>query len=273
MSVIVTVSALLALVAAGVTLVYAVTVRSRATKLGPVGSSAVVARLEQDPATAGALADRRSCFQVSLQLISDALDEAIAGHLSRAEQSALARRTRMILNLLDASPAISLSFVIEDRILADLERTTTADCVWIISPDESIEFEYPDPTTSFSGVVLENLRRGVRYRYLSINTDATRDRAHRLLALTKGQAEQGQFQIRFLSPDYWATLRTFTDEIVLFTQPEAATAFYRFPDGKPARRWVQAPRADAKLRADDIRATWELAEPVDPIGAPQTAYA
>jgi hypothetical protein len=273
MSVIVTASALLALGAAAVTLIYAIAVRPRATTLGASGFSLAWAGSEHDPATVDALADRRSCFQFSLQVISDALDAATAGQLSRAQQSQLARRTRMVLSLLDASPAIAVSVVIEDRMLADLERSTKADCVWIVSADESIEFEYPDPAVSFSGVVFENLSRGIRYRYLSIDTDAARNRAQRLLAITGSQVQEGQFEVRFLSTRYWSTLRAFTDEIVLFTGRQEATAFYLFPDGKPARRWVQAPASAARLRADDIRATWDLAEPFDPIGQPQSAYA
>jgi hypothetical protein len=267
MSVIVTASAVLALMAAGLTVVYAFTVRRHAS-----GAAAAAPSASPAPGKAGALADPRSCFQASLELISDTLDAASEARSELAHTAALAMRSRMIVRLLEASPAIAFSSVIADRTLADIERVINAKHVWIVSADESIEFEYADPSISFSGVVFDNLRRGVEYRYLSIDTPAARDRAHRVLALIDAEGLAERFAVRFLSTDFWSKLHAFTETVVIFDGARS-DVFYLFPDVTPIRRWVQAPEQDAKSRTEDVRATWDLAVPFDAMGSAHEAYA
>jgi len=166
---------------------------------------------------------------------------------------------RVAITLLLESPAVSLSEVIDERRLLALEKKTNAKTVWIISPDQVIEFEYAE-TVSFSSAVLANLERGIKYRYLVRDTAPTRRRADELQAFLADLGLSDTLEVRFRPDEYWNVLGRRTEEFVLFEEPQQLVLFYRFPAfGAVDGRWVMAPSADAASRLADLCATWALA--------------
>lgn len=209
------------------------------------------------------LADPRSCLQVGLTIFDQALQQKASGHTSKA--------ARQLLNLLRASPLLVFSEIIDDHVLAKVENTTSAKRVWIVSSDESIEFEYPAPGTSFVGAVFNNLERGVIYRYLVPDTDNTRVRAMRLEELAKERGLEQRLQIRFLPDRYWIGLRSNTDQMVVFDGEDSAETYYLFPGSGvcgTVRRWIRAPFDDAESNVRDMDASWQLAAVSDRQSSP-----
>jgi hypothetical protein len=205
------------------------------------------------------LTDPRSCFQVALTSLDYAIRPTSNGDSGE-------RASRQLVNLLRASPRVIFSEVVDDRTLVRVEQVTAAKCIWIISSNESIEFEYSEPDVSFSPVVMGNLERGISYRYLVIDTRTTRDRARRLTDLVREKDLDERLQIRFLSSTYWAGLERNTDEIIVFDGPAATDMFYLFPGSTQSggmRRWIRAPRKDAERQSREVLSTWELTSTAD----------
>lgn len=208
------------------------------------------------------LADPRSGLQASLEVFDDAIPSS--EQLTDAQ-----RKASQLVHLLKGCPLLVIEEVIDDHVLLKVEGSTLARTVWIVSTDESIEFEYPGPAVAFSGVVLDNLRRGVLYRYFVMETATTRERARKLVELTRGEGFEDQLQIRFLPDRYWAKLRDSADELIVFESEDAGEMFYRFPAATPdgVRKWIKAPISDSRARLWDLQTTWEMAKPADEPGA------
>lgn len=246
--------ALLALVLAaavgvGTAFVAASTLRQerRSTRLG------IRSEATYDPKV---LADPRSCLQWTLGVLSDAMELGEDGLAAN-------RQASQVVQLLKGCPQLAISEVIDDHALLGIERATKAQTVWIVSTDESIEFEYPGTAVAFSGAVIDNLRRGINYRYFVMDTATTRERTTKLMQLIRGNELDDKLQIHFLPDSYWERLRSSTDELILFASDDASEAFYRFPTptDEETRRWVKAPSEDATSRLRDLQATWEIATP------------
>jgi hypothetical protein len=245
----------LALLAAALGLVAAlgsvvvVTLTDRRRTLRPsrsVDSRAAVAVLD----------DQRSCFQMAMDAIAKAIHRETDEHVRRA--------AGQLVNLLTASPSLIFSEVIDDETLARIERGTDASVIWIVTSNEAIEFEYPDPVTSFSPIVLDNVKRDITYRYLVVDTATARERSSRIKSLASEGGQAERLQIRFLPERYWRALERNTDELIVFDRgPGGSQMYYVFPGTATpglVRRWIEAPLRDAEARVVDLRATWELAD-------------
>ncbi len=239
--------AILALLAGLFTVLAAVSLRLGRKRSKPAEES------HFDP---GALADPRSGLQSALVV----LDEVLVTD----DEGADARRVGMqLVQLLRNCPSLAFAEVIDDRALWGIENSTSAKCVWIVSTDETIEFEYPSGV-SFSGVVLDNLRRGISYRYFVMETDTTRMRAEKLVDLVRKEGLDDRLQIRFLPDRYWEKLRDSADELIAFESKGVGEMFYRLPvltvsDGM--RKWITMTGPESGARIRDLSATWELARP------------
>lgn len=215
--------------------------------------SASVAHLanSMDP-MAAALLDSRSCYQTALNMVRVAL----VGRLAvEPDLDACRRAVRLMLE----SPSVCFSEVLDERRLLAIERSTAASTVWIVSPDQVIEFEYAE-SVSFSSAVLANLRRGIRYHYLVRDTKATRARAVEVAKFLEDLDLGESLEIRFRGDEYWNTLGERTEELVLFESADGARLYYRFPAfGAVSGRWVAAPAEDAPLWLADLKAVWSIA--------------
>jgi hypothetical protein len=203
------------------------------------------------------LADPRSCLQAALEVF----DDAVVDGGSRGDAQ---RKAVQLVHLIASCPQLIYSEVIDDRVLLEIERSTSAQNVWIVSTDESIEFEYPGPAVAFSGTVWDNLHRGVLYKYLVVDSATTRERAKKLMELIEEGGQDDKLQVRFLPERYWTKLRETSDELVLFEASDTTEMFYRFPTTTPgaSRKWVKAHDDDSQARLRDLRTTWSMAKSV-----------
>jgi hypothetical protein len=199
------------------------------------------------------LSDARSCLQVALRIIARALPTDTSDDPSRP--------ARQLVNLLQAEPELAFAEVVDDRVFSGIESTTPATTVWIVTTDEKIEFDYPEAGVSFSNVVLGNLRRGVDYRYMVVDTPSARVRAAKLANFVEEIGLDDKLRIRFLPMSSGLEQAASCDELVVFEVQDRPELYYLLPgSGRPgvSQRWIKASDRRAGERITNLRTIWEL---------------
>jgi hypothetical protein len=194
------------------------------------------------------LLDQRSLMQHALETMDD--------YLRTPTPEAQATSARLVL-LLKSAPWLVASTVLTDNELSHLEADADWSIVWTVSDNDSIEFEYPAVGPSYAPIVLGNLARGVRYRYLVPESRRALDRARVLVS------EHANLEVRFLDDDYWRNFASTVDELVVYESSDPAElphqAYYLYPGSEP-RRWIAADRTGSQYRLHDVHQAWSLAK-------------
>jgi hypothetical protein len=224
-----------------------------------------------------------SAFHLSLRLARTTEDAASPNHLVYISESVLldqrsflqaAMRTmalhmesdspesrdaaRRVVQLLTGSPLLVASPIVPDVELAHIERRVDAKVIWIVSGDDEIEFAYPELGGAFSAVVMDNLSRGIKYRYLV--PDSLRSR-QRKAAIAE---DYPAIEVRFLDQSYWNRADRLVEEYIIYDSGNGAgrardetSGYYLYPRSNP-RRWIKMDNDSAFSRLRDAQAQWEL---------------
>jgi hypothetical protein len=187
-----------------------------------------------------ALLDPRSTFQAALGTVGK-----LASDL---DESGRRRATEQLIQMLRESPVLLACGIIGDPQLAEIESSSALERVSVVSLNEQIEFDYASAGPSFTSIVLSNLERGVRYRYLVPDTPKSRSRA--------AEISRDGLTIGFLSKMAWTGLELALDEFVIYDLGDRTRCFYMFPDVDP-RRWIEVDDATASSRLDEVNFAWE----------------
>ena len=194
-----------------------------------------------------ALLDQRSFLQAALRSMVLQLESGTSVTRDAAE-----RTVRLILG----NPLLVASPVLPDVELSRLERNTRAEVIWIVTSNEAIEFAYSNLSGTFSSVVIDNLSRGVVYRYLVPRSE----RSERRRALMS--QDYPGIEVRLMNPDDWSREERLVDEYVIYDSRRGddravATGYYLYPASSP-RRWIRMDPETAFARLRDLEAQWEL---------------
>ena len=195
---------------------------------------------------------------------STAVRKALPARISRTTATnALALRTdestqaaERLVRLLRSAPVLVGSQVLTDNELYILEGQPQWRRVWSVSSADSVEFEYSAVGPSFGSVVIENLARGVSYRYLVPWSERAVSRAQ---AIT---GEHPGIEVRFLDQDAAEEFTSIVDELVVYEpvdRGKATLVFYLYPGSFP-HRWITADRHSISNRLQDVEQLWKQAK-------------
>jgi hypothetical protein len=193
------------------------------------------------------LNDQRSFFQSALRTMTLFLESGSDENLASAKK---------VVRLLTSTPTLAASPVISDGELSRLEGETEANIIWIVTSNESIEFAYPSPGGEFSAVTLQNVQRGIEYRYLVADSPRAQERRSAIVEDFRG------IQIRLFDDAGWSDADRAADEYILYSSSEtrndiSVTGYYLYPRSNP-RRWIRMDDDSAYARLRDAETQWEL---------------
>jgi hypothetical protein len=161
-----------------------------------------------------------------------------------------------LVRLLRSAPVLVGSQILTDNELYILEGQPQWRRVWSVSSADSVEFEYSAVGPSFGSVVIENLARGVSYRYLVPWSERAVSRAQ---AIT---GEHPGIEVRFLDQDAAEEFTSIVDELVVYEpvdRGKATLVFYLYPGSFP-HRWITADRHSISNRLQDVEQLWKQAK-------------
>lgn len=193
------------------------------------------------------LLDQRSFLQAAFRTLSLYIDT----ETEEARNSA-----RKIVRLLTSTPILVASPVISDKELSTFERETQAKVIWIVTSNEAIEFAYPTLGGEFSGIITNNVQRGIQYRYLVADSPRARERQRSIVEDFEG------IEVRILDRIYWSDSDRAVDEYVIYGSSEdrgipEVVGYYQYPGSNP-RRWIKMDKQSATARLRDAEAQWVL---------------
>jgi hypothetical protein len=196
---------------------------------------------------ANVLSDQRSFFQSALRTMTLFLESGSDETLDSGKK---------VVRLLTSTPLLAASPVISDNELSRFESETEAHIIWIVTSNESIEFSYPSPGGEFSAVILQNVQRGIEYRYLVADSPRVQERRRSIVEDFRG------IQIRLFDDAYWRGADRAADEYVLYSSSKAeksaqVVGYYLYPRSNP-RRWIRMDDESAYARLHDTEAQWAL---------------